>query len=903
MTVTGKPITALPAAESVTNEDLLVVYKDGQAKRAAASMFRGDPAKINGVNALTLEAGENVTMSQDGDTLRVSATDTTYDAATTSAAGLMSAADKSKLDGIPADATNNAGTVTGITMNGVSKGTSGVIDLGTVITEHQDISGKVDASRIGAANGVAELDANGKVPSAQLPAYVDDVLEYTNRAAFPVTGENGKIYVAIDTNLTYRWSGSTYVEISPSLALGETSSTAYRGDRGKIAYDHSQTVTGNPHNVTKSDVRLGNVDNTSDADKPVSTATQAALNAKQNKLSATGAANRGVYVSASGVVSAMTHTLDKDVPADAKFTDTVTPVDATLSNAGQAADAKAAGDAIARLDSLADGAPRDIIVTLTPAQSGNGDPYPPGGGPNPLDLRNGVSGTGGGVTYTRLDDGSYRREGTATDGVGNVWFRGGYPDTQVLFTLLAGRSYLVRDCALFYNRTAVMTTNGIINPTSDLSVGGIRNPLQVVGNAYNDIIRPMVLDLTAFPDADASGNTWYPYENIRPITGAASVTVTKNGVPVTVSLSPAGTVYGGTLNVTTGELSVTWGNIDQYNGETLPGRWISDRDVYAAGTSPTTGAQVVYELATPAAYQLTPAQISALPTDTVTADAGSVSLSVRAVPVPATAAPLADGTAAVGTSMAYARSDHRHPLVDFTALAAQSSVPEQHRMVFGGRNLGSSVTAAQIAAVRNGSFSGLLVGDYWVINSVTWRIVDMDYWYGCGDTAFNRHHLVIMPDSTLTVATMNDTNTTTGGYTGSKMYTDTLPTVKTTCQAAFPSMVLSHREYLVNAVTDGKPSAGAWTDSDVELPSEIMMYGSHIISPGNDGATVAILYTISKSQLALFSLAPRFIKALATFWLRDPVSATTFAGVGYASSADNYGASRDYGVRPVFPVG
>ena len=287
MTVTGKPITALPAAESVTNEDLLVVYKDGQAKRAAASMFRGDPAKINGVNALTLEAGENVTMSQDGDTLRVSATDTTYDAATTSAAGLMSAADKSKLDGIPADATNNAGTVTGITMNGVSKGTSGVIDLGTVITEHQDISGKVDASRIGAANGVAELDANGKVPSAQLPAYVDDVLEYTNRAAFPVTGENGKIYVAIDTNLTYRWSGSTYVEISPSLALGETSSTAYRGDRGKIAYDHSQE-TGNAHGMTKADIGLGNVDNTSDANKPVSTAAQAALDLKVDKISGKG---------------------------------------------------------------------------------------------------------------------------------------------------------------------------------------------------------------------------------------------------------------------------------------------------------------------------------------------------------------------------------------------------------------------------------------------------------------------------------------------------------------------------------------------------------------------------------------------------------------------------------------
>lgn len=113
----------------------------------------------------------------------------------------------------------------------------------------------------GANNGVAELDSSGKVPSSQLPSFVDDVVDYATLSAFPVTGESGKIYVALDTNLTYRWSGSVYVEISPSLALGETSASAYRGDRGKIAYDHSQLTSGNPHNVTKSDVGLSNVAN------------------------------------------------------------------------------------------------------------------------------------------------------------------------------------------------------------------------------------------------------------------------------------------------------------------------------------------------------------------------------------------------------------------------------------------------------------------------------------------------------------------------------------------------------------------------------------------------------------------------------------------------------------------
>lgn len=98
------------------------------------------------------------------------------------------------------------------------------------------INGKIDASQKGSVNGVAELDQNGKVPSGQLPSYVDDVLEYDSINYFPQYGESGKIYIANDTNKTYRWSGNRYVEISESLALGETSGSAYRGDRGAAAY-------------------------------------------------------------------------------------------------------------------------------------------------------------------------------------------------------------------------------------------------------------------------------------------------------------------------------------------------------------------------------------------------------------------------------------------------------------------------------------------------------------------------------------------------------------------------------------------------------------------------------------------------------------------------------------------
>ena len=152
------------------------------------------------------------------------------------------------------------------------------------------LDGKLNTTLKGANNGLAELDSTGKVPSSQLPAYVDDVLEFDNFASFPATGEAGKIYVAKDTNIVYRWGGTQYIEISSSLALGETSSTAYRGDRGKIAYDHSQT-TGNPHSTTKADVGLGNVDNTADANKNVLSATKLTTARNINGVSFDGTAD------------------------------------------------------------------------------------------------------------------------------------------------------------------------------------------------------------------------------------------------------------------------------------------------------------------------------------------------------------------------------------------------------------------------------------------------------------------------------------------------------------------------------------------------------------------------------------------------------------------------------------
>lgn len=107
-----------------------------------------------------------------------------------------------------------------------------------VTLTYEDINA-IPASDKGANDGVATLGSDGKVPEHQLPSYVDDVLEYENLISFPPIGESGKIYVANDTNLTYRWAGSRYVEVSPSIAIGETSSTAFAGDKGKVAYNHA----------------------------------------------------------------------------------------------------------------------------------------------------------------------------------------------------------------------------------------------------------------------------------------------------------------------------------------------------------------------------------------------------------------------------------------------------------------------------------------------------------------------------------------------------------------------------------------------------------------------------------------------------------------------------------------
>ena len=233
-----------------------------------------------------------------------------------------------------------------------------------------------------------------------------------------------------------------------------------------------------------------------------------------------------------------------------------------------------------------------------------------------------------------------------------------------------------------------------------------------------------------------------------------------------------------------------------------------------------------------------------------------------------------------------------------------------HNAIYRGKSLGSTVTTAQYAAIKAGTFDDLYIGDYWTIGGVNYRIAAFDYYLNSGDTNCTTHHVVIVPDTCLYNAQMHNTssggyeggaaNTTTGGYVGSDMYKSNLEQAKTTIKSAFSGHVLKHRIYLTNAVANGRASGGAWCDSEVDLMCEQMVYGSGIFSPVSDGSNVPANYRVEKSQLPLFQHEPSRICNRATWWLRDVITASRFASVYDDGNAYYPDASHSLGVRPVF---
>lgn len=241
-------------------------------------------------------------------------------------------------------------------------------------------------------------------------------------------------------------------------------------------------------------------------------------------------------------------------------------------------------------------------------------------------------------------------------------------------------------------------------------------------------------------------------------------------------------------------------------------------------------------------------------------------------------------------------------VLDLNTFISMTS-PVMRRNIYRGKDLGTTITDAQKTAISSGTFDDLFVGDFWTLGGKKYRIADLDYWYNTGDTAFTKHHLVMIPDVSMYNHVMNDENVTTGGYVGSKMYTEGLNQAKETIRAAFGDMLLTHREYLTNAISGNYASAGAWYDSNVELMNEIMVYGSLVYSNIANGTAVPNRYTIDKQQLAIFKLNQKDISKRQYIWLRDVVSSDGFAMVSNGNNASFTSATGLAGVRPVFPIG
>ena len=230
-----------------------------------------------------------------------------------------------------------------------------------------------------------------------------------------------------------------------------------------------------------------------------------------------------------------------------------------------------------------------------------------------------------------------------------------------------------------------------------------------------------------------------------------------------------------------------------------------------------------------------------------------------------------------------------------------------HNAIYRGKYLGDHVTDEQYAEIQAGTFHDLFIGDYWTINDINWRIADFDYWLTTGSNAENEcttHHAVIVPDTILYQAKMNDSNITTGAYVGSKMYTSYIAQAKTTVNSAFGSEhILTKQLHLQNAATNGYSTGGTWYDSTVDLMNEINVYGCKIFGDCINGTNWPNLYTTDKRQFSLFRhdhtamCAKRY-----SWWLRDVASTTTFAGVAGTGHANATNASDSHGVRPAFGI-
>lgn len=204
--------------------------------------------------------------------------------------------------------------------------------------------------------------------------------------------------------------------------------------------------------------------------------------------------------------------------------------------------------------------------------------------------------------------------------------------------------------------------------------------------------------------------------------------------------------------------------------------------------------------------------------------------------------------------------------------------------------LGETITAEQLATIRDGSFKDLYVGDYWEKDGVKYRIADINYWKNVGypeSEKVQKPHVLIVPDTILGSGQMNANNSTAGGYRNSAMKTARLNQIADSLPDTFKNILISHRMF----------SDGSWGNTSVDLMNEVMVHGTYICTDNNNKQTS------DTQQLSLFRLCPELKSIGQNYWLRNVAGSQTYTLISQYGDASSDMATSTYGIRPVFAVG
>lgn len=216
--------------------------------------------------------------------------------------------------------------------------------------------------------------------------------------------------------------------------------------------------------------------------------------------------------------------------------------------------------------------------------------------------------------------------------------------------------------------------------------------------------------------------------------------------------------------------------------------------------------------------------------------------------------------------------------------------PEMHRNIFRGQYLGESITAEQLATIRDGSFKDLYIGDYWERDGTIYRIADINYWKNVGypeSEKVQKPHILIVPDTVLGSGQMNTSNSTAGGYRNSSMKAARLVQIADSLPDAFKNILISHRIF----------SDGTWITASIDLMNEVMVHGTYICTDNSNKQTS------DTQQLSLFRLCPELKSIGQNYWLRNVAGSQTYTLISQYGDASSDMATSTYGIRPVFAIG